>query len=187
MKKIAVTGNIASGKTVVENKLKEYGFKTLCLDEVTKAIYEDKKVKTILYGLFNTDKKEEISKIVFADKEKLKKLEDVILPEIKQIMFSYFDKNKDENFIFVIAPTLFEAGFDAYFDKIIFISSNEDIRLKRLIERNNVSFEDAKLKIDSQLKEEEKTPKCSYILYNNSSIEDLLNEIEKLKEELSTL
>lgn len=187
MKKIAITGNIASGKTIVENYFKELGYKTLCLDDVTSKLYENLHFKKELIKLFNTTDKKEISGLVFSDKTKLKALEALILPLIKEKMFEFFNENNNEKIVFVAAPTLFEAGYEIYFDEIIFVSSNENLRLERLIKRNNLSQNEALNKINSQIKEEFKIKKCSKILTNNSTKEEFLNQIIKLKEELSTL
>ena len=86
----------------------------------------------------------------------------------------------DEKVIFVSVPQLFESGFDALFDKIIFIYANENIRLERLMKRNNFTKEEALKRISAQTIEEEKTLKCDYIIYNNNDIEHLKNEINKI-------
>ena len=123
MKKIAITGNIASGKSLLEAYFKKSGNITLCLDKVTDEIYKDAKFQESLKKIFNTTNRNEISNIVFSNKTKLKTLEGLILPLIKQKMFNFFDENKNEKIVFVCAPTLFEAGFEIYFDEIIFVSA----------------------------------------------------------------
>lgn len=187
MKKIAITGNIASGKSILEKHLKNIGYKTLCLDNVTNELYSDNSFKKILFSLFNTNKKDEISEIVFKDKNKLDSLQKEILPLIKNKMFSFFNENKKEQVVFVAAPTLFEAGFDKYFDEIIFISSNENLRLERLLKRDNIKKDMAELKVKSQLDENKKIPKCNYIIKNNGTINEFMQEIELLKAKLNIL
>ena len=87
MKKIAITGNIASGKSLLEAYFKKSGNITLCLDKVTDEIYKDAKFQESLKKIFNTANRNEISNIVFSNKAKLKTLEGLILPLIKQKMF----------------------------------------------------------------------------------------------------
>ncbi len=185
MKKIAITGNIASGKSLLEAYFKKSGNITLCLDKVTDEIYKDAKFQESLKKIFNTTNRNEISNIVFSNKAKLKTLEGLILPLIKQKMFNFFDENKNEKIVFVCAPTLFEAGFEIYFDEIIFVSASENIRKERLIKRNKLSCEKALNKINSQIKECEKIPKCNYIIENNGTKEEFLAKIDKLKAKLN--
>ncbi len=66
-----------------------------------------------------------------------------------------------------------------YFDKIVFIKADLDIRLKRLMERNNFSKDEALLRINSQMPESDKIPLCDYIIDNSGSKEDLKNEAAK--------
>ena len=175
MIKIAITGNIASGKSVVEDLIKSNGYKVFDTDKIAHHILENSpEVKKI----FGTTDRKEIAKIVFSDPEKLKVLESIIHPEVKKEIIKLFNLN--EEMIFISIPQLFESGFDKLFDKIIFISADENIRLERLIKRNNLSKEEALKRIAAQDKEEEKISKCDYVINNNYDIEHLKKEINKI-------
>ena len=188
MLKIAITGNIASGKSHIEKYLKNSGFKTLCLDDVTDEIYtNDCNFKKKLIEIFNTSDKSKISKIVFDDKDKLRKLENLIYPQITELLFAFFNKNCSEKFVFVCAPMLFEAGFDKLFDKIIYVKADYDIRLRRLLKRNNYSLEYAKKRIDAQLQDDFKLKKADFIIENNGTVDELDKKCEKFIKELDIL
>lgn len=128
---------------------------------------------------FNTISRNEISNQVFSNPLLKKELENFIYPLIINEMNNFFIQNAKQDFIFVSAPVLFEAGFDKYFDKIVFIKADLDIRLKRLMERNNFSKDEALLRINSQMPESDKIPLCDYIIDNSGSKEDLKNEAAK--------
>ena len=188
MLKIALTGNIASGKSYIEGCLKNKGFKTLCLDDVTKKIYTDDSVfQEKLAEIFNTSDINEISKVVFDDKRRMRKLENLIYPKIIDLMLNFFNENLNENFVFVSAPMLFEAGFEKYFDKVIYIKSDENIRLERLLKRNNYSVEYAKKRIKSQQKDAIKLKKADIIVENNGTLHELDVKCEKLIKGLDSL
>lgn len=188
MLKIALTGNIASGKSEVEKILIELGFKTLCLDSAVHNIYDfDTEIQKKLKQIFNTIKRSEIAKVVFKDKKKLNMLEDILYPKLKEILNDFFNKNSNLNGVFVIAPMLFEAGFDRFFDKIIFVYCPDDIRLERLIKRNNLTKEEALLRMNSQENQNLKIKKSDVVINNGGSKDNLIIETNKAIKELGIL
>jgi dephospho-CoA kinase len=70
------------------------------------------------------------------------------------------------------------------FDKVIFVSVDKDLQLKRLIARNHYSEEEALKRISSQMSQEEKIKKADYVILNNTSVEDLNKQVERLLETL---
>lgn len=179
--KIAISGNIASGKSQVEQFLEESGFKVYDSDKIAHDVLND---ITEFYGydVFSEGKidRKKLGKLVFSDSSIKQKLEKLTHPKIKQIILKIFEENKNEKFIFVSVPLLYEAGFDNIFDKVIFISVDEDIQLKRLMTRNGLSKEDALARINSQQSQKEKMLKADYIIENNKSINDLKIAVEQL-------
>lgn len=191
MLKIAITGNIASGKSLFEKFLKDKGFKVLCLDDVTHFLYKNSAdFKNFLLKKFNTVNRFEVANVVFGDAALRKELENFIHPLILAEMNSFFASCKDVHFVFVSAALLYEAGFDKYFDKTILITANEEVRLERLMVRNSLSREDAKARIDSQMKEELKKERADYIIDNSGTIEDFKKAfgifLDKFSKDLKT-
>ena len=185
MLKIAITGNIASGKTQVEKIISQhfpvYDTDKMChklLDEITDFYNFD------VFTNGNIDRKK-LGKLVFENPDLRKKLEDIIHPKIKQEILNLF--KSDKKIIFISIPLLFEAGFESMFDKIIFVESNEEIRLSRLMSRNGLSKQEAILRIKSQNPQEQKIKKSDYIIHNNSSMENLNQQVLILIRELSRL
>lgn len=187
MLKIALTGNIASGKSAVLEYFKTDAVSVFCLDEATEKLYQDDNIKQILEHEFNTSLKSEISKIVFSDSKKLKRLEEIFYPEIKRVLFKYFEDNSDKKYVVVAAPMLFESGFSKYFDKIIFVSADEKIRLLRLVKRNSLTENEAIIRISAQEAEENKIKKSDFIIYNNSDFDALRAQYLNIKKELDIL
>lgn len=170
MTRIAIVGNIASGKSAVEEILKSKGFSVYDSDKIAHKILENnQKVKEI----FGTTDRKVIGKIVFNNPEKRKQLEDIVHPIVKEEILKI-----EEGFISV--PLLFEVGFESLFDKIIFVSAPESLRLERLMKRNNLTEEEAMLRIKSQLPENEKIMKSDFVIKNTGSLENLVSEIEKV-------
>jgi len=185
MLKVGITGNIGSGKSLVEEILIEQNFKTICADKISKEIFEnDKKVKEEIFNLFQTNDRKKIAEIVFEDFDKKNKLEKVIHSKVKQKIENFFEKNKNEKIVFAIVPLLFEANFEKMFDKIIFVSANKEIRLNRILKRNNYEIKHAKKRIESQLDESEKIYKCDFVIKNENTIEDTKQQIDNILSKL---
>ncbi len=170
MIKVGLTGNIASGKSQVEKILTELGYSILDTDN--SAHFHLKNSKEV-YDLFHTNERKEIAKTVFYDKEKLASLEKIIHPLVKKDIVNFFELNKCEKIAFVSVPQLFEAKMEDMFDKIILVTAPYDTRLQRLIKRNNYEYKYAKLRLDSQLPQEEKAKKSDLIIANDSDLEAL--------------
>lgn len=171
MKKIAITGNIASGKSTVEDIISQYY-----------PVFDSDKIAHKILG--NIDRKE-LAKKVFSDKKFKEDFEKEIHPKIKAEIRKIFDENQNEQFIFVSVPLLFEAKFEDLFDKILIIALDDDLRLKRLIKRNDYTKEEALIRINSQIPQDEKIKKADFVIYNNSTFEELKSEVKKFLEILS--
>ena len=185
MIKVAITGNIASGKSEAEKILKEKGYKVFDTDEIAHEILESS--SEILDAFENYDildngniSRQKLGKLVFNNIELKQKLEAIIHPLIKKRINKIFAQNNNEKYVFISIPLLFEANMQDLFDKIIFIYCDDEIRLKRLMKRNNLSIEDAKQRMSSQESQNEKIKKCDYVIKNESTIDNLKIEIDKL-------
>lgn len=185
MKRIAIVGNIASGKSRAEHIISGAGYKTLCTDMVVHILYTKPEVQDKIYDIFETIDRHEISSVVFSDNAKKQELEAILHPLVKDEIIDFFEKNKEEKLVFVAVPLLFEAKMEDLFDYIIFISADEKIRLNRLMARNKISEKEAKERINAQKPESEKISKSNFVVENNSSLDELKNNLQKVLDKLN--
>lgn len=174
MLKIAITGNIASGKSTVEKIIEDNGYKVYDTDKIAHKILENSEETKEAFGTID---RKEIAKIVFSNPEKLKLLESIIHPKVKEEILKIFDS--EEKLVFISVPQLFETGFNNLFDKIIFVTANENLRKERLIKRNSLAPEEAQKRIDAQ-KNLNKKELSDFIIENNSSLENLQEQVDRV-------
>ena len=184
MIKYAITGNIASGKSQVEKVLVENNFIVFDADKLAHDILvQDSTVRdafkdydVLENGLLSRTK---LGRLVFNNASLRKKLEDIVHPLVKKRILELFEEYKNEKYIFISIPLLFETGMNDMFDKIILVSIDRKIQLQRLINRNNLSEDDALSRINAQMLEDTKLTKSDYIIENNSTIEEFMSMINK--------
>jgi len=179
--KIAITGNIGSGKSTFTKFIEEAGFPVLQADDISKSILEnDGKVKALVIKEFGDKSfkngkpnKEFLSKVVFSDLSKLQKLESILHPGvIKNINKSLSDLLKKKSAVFVEAALIYEADMEEMFDHIVLITADRNIRLKRKI-ASGLSEEDFTQRELNQIPEEEKKKRADFIFSNDTSLNDL--------------
>ncbi len=179
MLKIGLTGNIASGKSEVEKILSEMGYSVYDLDIITHELYNEEKIKKQILNEFNTLDRSEIAKIVFSNKNKLMLLETIIHPELKKFILNL----KSDEIIFISGALIYEAGFDCLFDKIIFVDSLYETRFLRLKNRNNLSYKEAKNRMEIQ--NPDNKSKADFIIENNSTIDSLKKQVTETLEKIT--
>ena len=91
------------------------------------------------------------------------------------------DKKED---VFVSMPLLYEINFQKHLDKVIAVYSNRDKQIERLTKRDNISYEYAIKKIESQYPQEKKVELADYVIDNSLSKEETIKNIEKIIERM---
>ena len=186
--KIVITGTIASGKSTLCKLLEEMGFKLISADEVNKKLlipgaknYESIKKSGDFDQAFENESlnKKKLAQIIFSDRKKLKKLNQLshrnILDEIeKQIEIL------DEKVVFIEIPLFFqmEEKFDA--DEVWMVVADYQIQIKRLMQRDEISLEYAKAKLESQEQLLNMKENSDVVFDNSTSVENLSTQLKKV-------
>lgn len=193
--KVAVTGNAGSGKTSVCEIFKKLGEIVIFSDAIAREVVAPGSYayKNII-NLFGQRVLKEngslnrrlLRKIIINDDSARKTLEKIVHPEIIRLIKLNINKaEKDvKRFVVVEIPLLFELDLKELFDLVIMVSADHELRLNRLICRDKVSREDAKLLFSIQMPEEEKAKRAEFVIKNDDSIEQLEKSVELLYKKL---
>lgn len=178
MIKVAITGNIASGKSEVEKILRSKGYPVLDTDIVSHELLVDNQQvmeEFKKYDIFEDDKisRPKLGKLVFHNKVLLKKLENILHPQIILEINKFCELNKNEDMIFVTVPVLFESGWQWMFDKIILVYAEDRVRYQRLVKRRGYDDEYASTRINAQMSQVEKFLLCDDCIENDGTIPEL--------------
>jgi len=183
MLKVGITGGIGSGKSTVAKIFASLGIpvydadraaKRLVLTDETmrKKIIEHFGEASYVNGQYN---KQHISTIVFSDKEKLALLNSIIHPATINDANNWF-LNQNAPYALKEAALIFESDSQKHLDYIIGVFAPEHIRIQRTIDREGISADAVKARIEKQMNEDEKMSLCNYIV-DNSGKESVISQV----------
>ncbi|OEG13408.1 dephospho-CoA kinase [Enterococcus plantarum] len=186
---LGLTGGIATGKSTVVSVFRSLNFPIVDADIIAREIVEVgkpalKKVVAVFGSeILNREgalNRKKLGEIIFSDEKRRKKLNEVLSPFLKEAILTEINDKKDQApLVIVDIPLLYEGGYDVFVDKVAVVYVPEEIQLVRLMKRDNLSEEQAQLRIDSQLPIEEKKQKANIIFDNQNSILETKNNVQK--------
>ena len=191
MKKVAITGGIATGKSSILQYIMMKGYVVYSSDSLAHDILRNEGKEDVVkaFGRSILGDNGEINrtllgKIVFNDLDKLNKLNMIIHPYVKIRIEEIIKANPDLGSIFFEVPLLFEAGMEDMFDVSINIYCDIDTQIQRIVARDNRSIDDALNIIKSQMGTYERNRRATYAIDNTNDLEDTKKLIDKIIEEV---
>lgn len=191
MIKIGITGGIGSGKTIVSKLFELSGIPIYYADLEAKRITENSgEIKTQLTKLFgedlysgNTLNKKRFASIIFNDPRALQQAENIIHPKVREDFKQWADR-QNKPIAGIEAAILFESGFDRDVDQIITVTAPIDIRIARVMNRDNTTKEKVLERISNQLSDQEKIKRSDYIIINDDR-KPVIPQVPKILEKLN--
>ncbi len=187
-KTIGLTGSVATGKSTVSNLIQQAGIPLVDADIAARKVVEKGTgglAEIVAYfgkdilledGTLNRAK---LGEIIFRDKEKREKLNEITHPRVKDYMLNERERffEAGEKVVFFDIPLLFESHLESLVDQIIVVWTTPETELKRLMERNNLTKEEALARINSQMGIDEKAKKADFVIDNNESLEKTQKQV----------
>ncbi|MDN3018419.1 dephospho-CoA kinase [Paenibacillus sp. BSR1-1] len=180
---IGLTGGIASGKSTVSNMFKEMDITVVDADvEARLAVMKGESAYNQIVEEFGKEvlledgeiDRPKLGSIIFHQAEKRNQLNQIVHPEVRKRMNAKVEdaKIRKEQVVVLDIPLLFESKQTYLVEKTILVYVDKQTQLKRLIERNNLSIEDAEARIHSQMPLSDKVKLADAVIDNNGSIAD---------------
>lgn len=181
-RKIAITGGIGSGKSVLCEILREMGYPVFSCDEISHTLWSEAEYRKELATLFpscadgDEIDRASLTALVFRDKSARKRLEEFSHPRIMQRLLAQMNRCEVS---FAEVPLLYEGGYDALFDGAIALVREDSARIDAVAKRDRCTAESVKARIAAQISATDVKKKGCYVIENNGSREDLRTATEK--------
>ncbi|HDC5593126.1 TPA: dephospho-CoA kinase [Staphylococcus aureus] len=192
-KVIGLTGGIASGKSTVSELLSVFGFKVVDADKAAReAVKKGSKGLAQVREVFGDeaiDENGEINRrymgdLVFNHPEKRLELNAIIHPIVRDIMEEEKQEYLKQGYnVIMDIPLLFENELENTVDEVWVVYTSESIQMDRLMQRNNLSLEDAKARVYSQISIDKKSRMADHVIDNLGDKLELKQNLERLLEE----
>ena len=196
-KLIGLTGPTGAGKSTFCNILKENNdVKIIDTDKISRqATVKDGGCYATLCAVFGEEIKDEnkeinrqkLANIAFATKENTQKLNDIVHPWVFLKTYEMIKKYSEQNakYIFIDAPVLIESNANYICDEVVSVLCPLEIRIKRIMKRDNISKENAIIRIKAQQEDEFYIKNSDYIIDGSLTELKTREEGEKLIKKLS--
>lgn len=194
MRRIALTGGIATGKSYVASRLRTAGVPVIDADVLARdAVAPHSEGLAKIIKRFGSDlvspegvlDRARLGEIVFADKQARRDLEAIVHPFVGHKIEEFFAAlPSDQMFAVADIPLLYETGRQRQFDKVIVVATPRDKQIARVMHRDGLSREDAERRVSTQLPIEAKVALADYVIRTDGTHAETDVQVEKLLAEL---
>ena len=192
MLKVGITGGIGSGKSTITSLFHDLGVPIYNSDERAKWLLSNDvdlidQIK-ILFGQesYSNNKlnRAHIANIVFQDNDMLKELNAIVHPLVKIDFENWLLLQKKEPLVIKEAAILIESGAYKELDVLIVVLADKKTRIKRVINRDNVSKEDVEKRMETQISDSERLKFANFSVVNNTDQSNLKMQVGELYKQL---
>ena len=185
---VGITGIIGSGKTTASRILKKKGITVVDLDALAKKAVTLKEVQEEIINRLGKEYVkdgnlvvEKLKETVFMNKEKLRTLESIIHPRVREDLWKTIAEKREAGagFVIVDGPLLYETDLHKSLDKIVVVSTEKEGIRERLRTRG-LSDRDMDMRMSNQIPLKEKEKRADFVIFNNGTRRDLEQEVEGL-------
>lgn len=184
---IGLTGGIATGKTTVSNYLKELGYPVIDADVIARQVVEPGtkglRMITDTFGekVLTSDgqlDRQQLAQLVFTSSELLQQLNQILQPIIRERIQELISTSK-ASVVVIDVPLLYEQHYEELCDVVMVVSVQPQQQLKRLMNRNHFTMDEAKNRVASQMPLSSKERLADVVIDNNGSVKETRQQVKK--------
>lgn len=185
---IALTGGIASGKTIVSNEFARLGVPIIDTDVIAHKLVEPgQPALKEIEGVFGSTiidgsgrlKRQELRSLIFSDQGKRTKLESILHPKIRKEVYEAVAK-VDFDYCILVIPLLAERGAYSYLDRILVIDVENEMQISRLMARDNCNRKQAEQVLAAQASRKKRLSIADDILQNSGTLQQARHKVDQL-------
>lgn len=188
---IGLTGSIASGKSTIAHKLSEYGIEIIDADKIAREVVEPgKRAYTEVVEAFGpsilrpdeTIDRPQLGERIFNNEKERQTLNSIVHPAIRKEMIERRDRfvERGDEAVVLDIPLLFESKLTHFVEKILVVSVQPHVQIARLMERNELTSEEATRRISSQIPVQEKEALADAVIDNNGTKEESYEQLDEI-------
>jgi dephospho-CoA kinase len=182
---IAITGGTGCGQTAAAKFFEKFGAKVIHADQLAHQVLErDREVRSLIRNELGNQyffrngrvNRKLLGEAVFKDERKLQILNSIVHPKLAEKLVEEIEAARESGkypMIVVDAALVYEAQMEHLFDAIVVITSSQKLRIERLVNRDKISKELAKQRIEKQISIRDKINWADYVIHNNNTLEEL--------------
>ena len=187
--KVAVTGNIGSGKSSFCKLLEEMNYSVIKADEIAKdLLVNNEKVKQEIIKHFGKSvyigkevNRKYLADKIFSNQSNLNKINSIVHPLAIETVITQMSKQlQSSDLVFHEAALIYEADIEDLFDIVVLISADLKIRMERKSKSDSLSEEEFMMRESNQIPEDEKKKRADFVFANNGTLEELKTKAEML-------
>ena len=177
--KVAITGNIGSGKSYVCSFFKQMGIPVFDSDLEAKRLYDFPEIKRRIMNRFGEDMylpeglldRKRLARVLFSDSCALGYVESILYP-VLNARFDAWAQEQGAPYVLYESALIFEKHLEAMFDAVVVVSASEETRIRRVMTRDHCTEEQVRGRMAYQLPQSEKLTKADYVVVHEEDDED---------------
>lgn len=183
MYRVALTGNIASGKSAVAEEWRRLGAHIIDADVLARrAVEPGTRALHLIRQEFGDAAiaggaldRAGLGRVVFHDERKRRLLENIVHPEVERLRAEAEAQAEAQGAAIVVhvIPLLFEAGLEAQFDAVVMVAAPDALRLERLLTTRSLTESDARAMMDAQQPASAKRARADHVIANDGTLSEL--------------
>ena len=188
---IGLTGGIGSGKTTIAKYFETLGIPVYIADEEAKKMLDLPETVQEIAGAFGKEvlaegkaDRKKLAAAVFNNPEKLELLNSIIHPKVRKHFLQWVEANSDKRILIKEAAILFESGSYKDCDAVILVTAPKEVRIQRVMQRDNSTIEEVLERMSHQWEDERKEALSDYIIIN-TTLESAKKQAEEIIKKIS--